>query len=72
MRPMLGAEMNCDCQNFQGGWRYEPAPTGADISVTIMQVMALRGAKDSGLHVPDVLLSGDHGKVDAWRREHVR
>jgi prenyltransferase beta subunit len=40
-------------QNHEGGWRYEPTPTGADISVTIMQVMALRGAKDSGLHVPD-------------------
>ena len=40
-------------QNAEGGWRYDPAPTGADISVTIMQVMALRGAKDSGLHVPD-------------------
>jgi tRNA (guanine37-N1)-methyltransferase len=22
--------------------------------------------------VPDVLLSGDHGRVDRWRREHVR
>jgi prenyltransferase beta subunit len=40
-------------QNHEGGWRYEPSPTGADISVTIMEVMALRGAKDSGLHVPD-------------------
>ena len=40
-------------QNQEGGWRYDPSPTGADISVTIMQVMALRGAKDSGLHVPD-------------------
>jgi hypothetical protein len=40
-------------QNREGGWRYDPSPTGADISVTIMQVMALRGAKDSGLHVPD-------------------
>lgn len=40
-------------QNNEGGWRYEPSPTAADISVTIMQVMALRGAKDSGLHVPD-------------------
>ncbi len=40
-------------QNHEGGWRYEPAPTGADISLTIMQVMSLRGAKDSGLHVPD-------------------
>jgi squalene cyclase len=36
-----------------GGWRYEPQPSGADISVTIMQVMALRAAKNSGLHVPD-------------------
>src|SRR5262245_18443426 len=41
------------CQSADGGWRYEPQPTGSDISVTIMQVMALRGAKDSGLHVPD-------------------
>jgi prenyltransferase beta subunit len=43
-------------QNSQGGWRYEPAPTGADISVTIMQVMALRSAKNGGLHVPDTTL----------------
>jgi hypothetical protein len=43
-------------QNPEGGWRYDPAPTGADISVTIMQVMALRGAKDSGLNVPDKTL----------------
>ena len=40
-------------QNPEGGWRYDPSPTGADISVTIMQVMALRGAKDAGLNVPD-------------------
>ncbi len=25
-----------------------------------------------GWRVPEVLLSGDHGKVEAWRREHVR
>jgi hypothetical protein len=36
-----------------GGWRYEPRPTGADISVTIMQVMALRSARNGGLSVPD-------------------
>lgn len=36
-----------------GGWRYEPRPTGADISVTIMQVMALRSARNGGLLVPD-------------------
>jgi squalene cyclase len=44
-------------QNHEGGWRYDPSPTGADISVTIMQVMALRGAKDSGLNVPDKTIS---------------
>ena len=25
-----------------------------------------------GWTVPEVLLSGDHGKIDSWRREHVR
>jgi tRNA (guanine37-N1)-methyltransferase len=25
-----------------------------------------------GWHVPDVLLSGDHGRVERWRKEHVR
>ena len=43
-------------QSSDGGWRYEPQPTGSDISVTIMQVMALRASKDSGLHVPDKTL----------------
>jgi len=44
------------CQNREGGWRYDPQPSGADISVTIMQVMALRAAKNGGLHVPDETL----------------
>jgi prenyltransferase beta subunit len=44
-------------QNHEGGWRYDPSPTGADISVTIMQVMALRGAKDAGLNVPDKVMA---------------
>lgn len=43
-------------QNREGGWRYEPQPTGADISVTIMTVMALRAAKNGGLHVPDATM----------------
>jgi prenyltransferase beta subunit len=46
-------ELIVRCQSPEGGWRYEPQPTGADISVTIMQVMALRAAKSSGLYVPD-------------------
>ncbi len=31
-----------------------------------------RPAEFRGWSVPDVLLSGDHGRIDAWRREHVR
>jgi len=40
-----------NCQNPQGGWRYAPTPTDADISVTICQVMALRAARNSGIRV---------------------
>jgi hypothetical protein len=36
-------------QNQEGGWRYSPTPTDADISVTICQVMALRAAYNVGL-----------------------
>src|SRR5215207_2156141 len=38
-------------QNHEGGWRYQPAPYDADISVTITQVMALRAARDAGIKV---------------------
>ena len=31
-----------------------------------------RPAAFRGWGVPDVLLSGDHGRIDAWRRERVR
>ena len=31
-----------------------------------------RPAEFQGWGVPDVLLSGDHAKIDSWRREHVR
>jgi len=39
-------------QNKEGGWRYEPKPSDADVSVTVCQVMALRSAKNAGLYVP--------------------
>ena len=38
-------------QNAEGGWRYQPVPYDADISVTITQVMALRAARDAGVKV---------------------
>jgi hypothetical protein len=38
-------------QNRAGGWRYQPTPIDADISVTICQVMGLRAARDAGIKV---------------------
>jgi len=38
-------------QNPQGGWRYQPVPYDADISVTICEIMALRAAQDAGIKV---------------------
>ena len=41
-----------DTQNPEGGWRYQPRPLDADISVTITQIMALRAARNAGIAVP--------------------
>ena len=38
-------------QNVEGGWRYDPKPSSADVSVTICQIMALRSARNAGLQV---------------------
>lgn len=40
-------------QNDAGGWRYQPRKSDADLSITICQIMALRAARDAGIHVPD-------------------
>lgn len=46
-------------QNAEGGWRYNPVPMDADISVTICQIMALRAARNSGIQVSKrVILNG--------------
>ena len=38
-------------QNEQGGWRYNPLPYDADVSVTICQIMGLRSARNAGIEV---------------------
>src|SRR5436190_18864611 len=43
-------------QNSEGGWRYRPIARDADISVTVLQVVALRAAKNGGLDVPQATL----------------
>ncbi len=39
-------------QNPEGGWRYNPVPEDADVSVTICEIMALRSARNAGIKVP--------------------
>jgi hypothetical protein len=41
-----------ETQNQEGGWRYNPVPNDADVSVTICQVMGLRSARNAGIEVP--------------------
>jgi tRNA (guanine37-N1)-methyltransferase len=46
---------------------YSPALSGA-----LEHPHYTRPAEFRGWPVPEVLLSGDHGKIEAWRREHTR
>lgn len=39
-------------EEHTGGWRYRPVSADADISVTVLQVVALRSAKNAGIDVP--------------------
>jgi prenyltransferase beta subunit len=43
-------------QNRDGGWRYFPNSTDADLSVTICQIMALRAARNAGVAVPKAIV----------------
>ena len=40
------------CQSKAGGWRYQPNPSTQDVSVTVMQVVALRAANNAEIPVP--------------------
>lgn len=55
IKPVLkkAVDLIVKSQSPDGGWRYEPRPSGSDISATIMQVMALRAAKNAGFNVPN-------------------
>ena len=43
-------------QNREGGWRYQPVPQDADISVTICEIMALRAARNAGIKIPKLTI----------------
>lgn len=44
--------MIIDCQNAQGGWRYQAFSKDADLSVTVCQLQALRAARNIGIQIP--------------------
>jgi Prenyltransferase and squalene oxidase repeat len=60
LKPKIEAAIKLieDCQNQDGvpgrdgGWRYRPVQGESDISVTVVQVLALRSARNAGLNVP--------------------
>lgn len=43
-------------QAKEGGWRYQPVPLDADVSVTAIQYVALKAAKDAGIDVEQSVL----------------
>jgi len=47
----LAVNLIVSSQNKEGGWRYQPDSTDADVSVTVCQVMALRAARNCGIDV---------------------
>jgi hypothetical protein len=52
-------DLICSTQNRKGGWRYQPKIADDDLSVTVMQLMALRAARDAGIAVPkEVIAAG--------------
>ena len=58
MRPKLEKiiKVIISSQNNEGGWRYRPIAYQADISVTVLQVVALRAAKNGGIDVPQATI----------------
>ena len=40
------------CQNAKGSWRYVPFAVESDMSITVCQLNALRGARNVGIRVP--------------------
>ncbi len=45
-------ELIVNSQNEEGGWRYNPVPYDADVSVSICEIMGLRSARNAGIKVP--------------------
>ena len=44
-------------QGKKGGWGYKSKPEDGDTSICVMQVIALKSAKDAGIYVPSVTIA---------------
>jgi len=42
-----------NAQNPEGGWRHQPIPVDADLSVSALVIQALRAARNAGVAVPE-------------------
>ena len=62
-------ELIIHTQNDKGGWRYQPKVGDDDLSVTVMQLLALRAAKDAGIAVPKETIDRAIAYVDSCRSE---
>jgi hypothetical protein len=57
-------------QNIVGGWRYRPTPTDADLSVTVMQIVALASARQAGIMIPEETIRRALQMINlCWHRE---
>jgi hypothetical protein len=65
---ILSAQKHRKSHQYQGGWRYTPTSSDADLSVSVWQLMALRSAKNDGLQVP---ASSIREAVEYLKRSYV-
>lgn len=54
VKPRLkrAVDLIVNSQNREGGWRYQPIPVDADLSVTVSTLQALRASRNVGIVVP--------------------
>lgn len=57
-------------QNKEGGWRYRPVAKDADISVTVLSLVAVRAAKNAGLEVPQSTINAGVNYVKRCRAKN--
>jgi hypothetical protein len=50
-------------QSPAGGWRYNPTPNDQDLSVTVVQVVALRAASNAEIEVPEQIIEKAVGYI---------